>query len=123
MIWAPFSFCSPTQHDAEIAQVVVRGPGHQRVAQRGKERIRIEPGERRVRIESQTLCPLHRGFIRNRTRGDAVPVNSIASRAEHHHGFAVREIERTGQGELLIAAAGAVLASQTHGDFTAGEQT
>src|ERR1700722_2645028 len=88
-----------TEQNAQIAQVVVGGPGHQRVSQGAEQRISIEAGQRRRGVEPQRLASFYRGCIRNRSRGGAVSVNAITARAEHQH--RPGKLQRAGQGELL----------------------
>jgi hypothetical protein len=82
--------------------------------------MRIERGQRTADVESPHPRAFQRTAIRNGSRRRTVSVNAIRAAAQHGDVFS-GNLFRTGQRELLIAAARAAIA-HFHRNFSAGDQ-
>ena len=112
------------EHDADVAQVVVGGASHDRVAERGKEWTAVEHGKGLFGVEAEGAGSPDGGGIGDGAGGGAVTVQAVGAGAEGDERFVFMpgQVKRACKGELLIAAAAAALGREGDGHFAAREQ-
>src|SRR5438128_6709388 len=109
------------QQDSQVAQIVARGARDDCVAENVEKRISIKARQGCGGIEAASFGAFQRGSVNHRARCQAVAVDPIGSRAKNSNVLA-RDFSRTGQGEMLIAAANASIRNFDR-DLAARDQT
>ena len=101
---------------SQIAQIMPCGTGHDGVPKCREKWAGVECAQRLFRIEAECAGTVHRGGIGDGAGVLGVAVDAIgagAQNAQHFTGM-TSQFQRAGEGELLVAAAGA--RSAVHGD-------
>jgi hypothetical protein len=106
-----------SDEDAQITQIIARGPSDHGVPKRMQKRIRVEACERLfdgIGFEAITLRNFkrsgHSSAINHGASGGTIAVNAVSTSTQHDDAF-TRNLFGAGQGKLLVASAGAAVAN------------
>src|SRR5580704_415180 len=109
------------EHDPQVANVISRGSGHDRVVDGLKQGKAVELGSGGCDVVAPGFGSRNRRAVDNSSSGRAVAVDAVGSGAQDRD-LLVGNLLGTVEGELLVASADSGAAIDLHRHLTSGDE-